>query len=368
MVSHPLTVLKKNKDWKEYISECSSNNQLYRYADINRLLSLETERNKNELIRNLSSGINLTYSPVTVIDEGYISKNGGYNAPGVLIPASSKKIKHYLQYFNRSGSISDLCIDDSLGTVGLLISSKRLIDYDVQYTDSKGSASARGITAFIDIAPYSKVCLHENIKHHEHTRIYKLVYIIREGAEVSIKRYYTGQDKNAATHIVESEIIQHPASKLFVSYLSEGSFYTQEVFNITAYRDTSTNVKLRYNLSEGVSTHVVTNINHIGPNGFSDIDVKSASSDSSKFSFIGDIKVDKNADNVDAKLYNKNLSIDDSVSIISEPRLNINNKNIACRHGCTTSFINPSDVYFLNCRGINNNDAKSIISKAFLDV
>ena len=66
-------------------------------------------------------------------------------------------------------------------------------------------------------------------------------------------------------------------------------------------------------------------------------------------------------------LKNKNLQLVDTATVITEPKLDICTKEIACTHGCTVSSIDEDQLYLLNTRGIDSNNAKQILTEAFLN-
>jgi Fe-S cluster assembly protein SufD len=90
--------------------------------------------------------------------------------------------------------------------------------------------------------------------------------------------------------------------------------------------------------------------------------------DSAHSSFLGKITVDKEAEGVDAELFNKNLLLSNKATAITEPQLDINTKEINCKHGCTVSNINKEDLYYLESRGIETVWAEETLKKCFLTI
>lgn len=341
-------------------------NNIYKNTDLNRILKQKVKKRIVEE-QYITPAFNKVFSPATVINDGFIARNG-MQLSSTLRFAGDKVHKHYANFFEPSGYISDIATLGSTGLVGITVdSTSRFIDLDLVYTNVIASDSPKCITAYIDIAPYSKVCIHENISNNDILRFYNIVYIIREGAEVLLSRYYTGKD-TSAMHLHHSKIIQHPASKLTITNQNNNCYYLQEFFDITVYQDCLTDIDLKYCVKESSSVHVITDIKHIDKNSKSNVSVRSTVDDISKFSFVGNIDVNEKATDVDARLENKNLQLSSTASIITEPRLDIRNKDISCTHGCTVSYVDPDDVYFLNSRGIDSESAKTIISEAFLNV
>ena len=107
-------------------------------------------------------------------------------------------------------------------------------------------------------------------------------------------------------------------------------------------------------------------MHHKGPNSTSRVDIRSVLEDNAYSSFLGEIKVDKVAEGVDADLKNKNLLCSPTATAFTEPQLDINTKEIACSHGCTISNIDKNTLYYLNSRGIDNVAGGDIIKQCFL--
>lgn len=341
-------------------------NNIYKNTDLDRILKQKVKKRMVEE-QYIVPAINNVFSPATIIGDGFISRHGvHYNSTPHF--AGDKIHKHYTNFFQPTGYISDISTLGTTGLIGITIEkTNSFMDLDLVYTSISNSESPKCITAYVDIAPYSKVCIHENVSNNDILRFYNIVYIVREGADVRLSRYYTGKD-NSAMHLHHSKFIQHPASKLTITNQNNDCYYLQEFFDITVYQDCSTNINLRYSVKNSSSVHAITDIKHIGKNSKSKISVRSSVDDVSKFSFVGNIDVKEKAGDVDARLENKNLQLSNTASVITEPRLDIRNKNISCTHGCTVSYIDPEDIYFLNARGIDSESAKTIIAEAFLNV
>ncbi len=86
----------------------------------------------------------------------------------------------------------------------------------------------------------------------------------------------------------------------------------------------------------------------------------------SSLDYTGTIEVKKNATNSIATLENKNIILEDSALVTTSPILKIKPHDVICKHGATISKLNEHQIYFLESRGINKEDAKNILIKGFL--
>jgi Fe-S cluster assembly protein SufD len=135
---------------------------------------------------------------------------------------------------------------------------------------------------------------------------------------------------------------------------------------IDVYKNCTTNIKGNHYLYDSNKNNSVVNVHHKGPNSTSRVDIRSVLEDNAYSSFLGEIKVDKIAEGVDADLKNKNLLCSSNATAFTEPQLDINTKEITCSHGCTISNIDKSILYYLNSRGIDNVAGGDIIKQCFL--
>ena len=132
--------------------------------------------------------------------------------------------------------------------------------------------------------------------------------------------------------------------------------------------ESHTLVNGKYILEEDNINNVACQIHHKGPGSYSNVDVKSTLEDKSHLSFLGEIIVDKSAIDTDAQLTNKNLQLSKTATVVTEPQLDINTKEISCSHGCTVSNVDKEQLYALQSKGINDTDARRILKECFLDL
>ena len=60
-----------------------------------------------------------------------------------------------------------------------------------------------------------------------------------------------------------------------------------------------------------------------------------------------------------------NLIIGDNATVNSKPQLEIFADDVKCSHGCTIGQIDENALFYLKTRGINDNDAKGLLTYAF---
>ena len=81
--------------------------------------------------------------------------------------------------------------------------------------------------------------------------------------------------------------------------------------------------------------------------------------------FNGKILVRKAAQKSDARQTNKNLMLSKDAVVNSKPQLQIYADDVKCSHGSTIGQLDRDALFYLRCRGIGAEDARSLLSYAF---
>ncbi len=110
-----------------------------------------------------------------------------------------------------------------------------------------------------------------------------------------------------------------------------------------------------------------TRQNHWAESTFSNLMYKSVVSESGRSVWHGMIYVDPEAQKTDAYQTNKNLILDDLADVKSVPGLEIRANDVKCSHGATVGKIDPEELYYLQSRGISQNEAEKLIVEGFFN-
>ncbi len=92
---------------------------------------------------------------------------------------------------------------------------------------------------------------------------------------------------------------------------------------------------------------------------------KGVSSLNGRSVFEGLIRVEPGARQTDAYLSNKNLLLNTGAGAVSMPQLKIQNNDVKCSHGSTTSKINEDHLFYLQSRGFSREEAVNTLTTAF---
>ena len=310
-----------------------------------------------------------------IIDDGHIEAKSEYSntswnskwSPKVLTPYTTRNnLSKYQPYFKPTGRISDFAVAHSTGIVGLKYPAKMQKSTTIAYSDYYNDQDLTCVTVLIDVGKNSVVTLDEKFFNKDGLKVYKIIYLVRDYASLTIERQFDIDGKDKGANIIESKVIQFPNSTFNYKVVGEGSKYTQDLMYIDVYKCCQTDVKGSFDLYGDYVNNSVVDVHHIGPDSTSRVDIRSIIDDQSHSSFLGSIIVDKEAEGTDAELVNKNLLVSNTASAITEPQLDIHTKEIACSHGCTVSNIDENQLYFLESRGIETNIAEETLKQCFL--
>lgn len=106
---------------------------------------------------------------------------------------------------------------------------------------------------------------------------------------------------------------------------------------------------------------------HQAPNTKSDLLYKNALLDKARTIFSGLIIVDSDAQKTDAYQSNRNLMLSDNADASSLPGLEIQANDVRCTHGSTTSRIDPTQLFYLESRGISPAVARELLVFGFFE-
>lgn len=92
---------------------------------------------------------------------------------------------------------------------------------------------------------------------------------------------------------------------------------------------------------------------------------KGALDGESKASFAGMIIVQPNAQKTNAQQTNRNIIISPKAKVHAEPQLVIYADDVKCSHGATTGQLDPVQLFYMQQRGISEDDARKMLTAAY---
>ena len=108
-----------------------------------------------------------------------------------------------------------------------------------------------------------------------------------------------------------------------------------------------------------------TQVNHAKAHCYSNELYKGIMSDQATGVFNGKIHVFPDAQKTNAFQSNRNILLTDTANIFTKPQLEIYADDVKCSHGATTGKLDQDAMFYLQARGINEENAKKLLIQAF---
>jgi Fe-S cluster assembly protein SufD len=187
---------------------------------------------------------------------------------------------------------------------------------------------------------------------------------VGDNAEVSHTRVeWEGAE---AFHIGKTAIAQSRDSRYTCHAITLGaklSRHNLEILQTGEQTQTTLNGLTIISGKQLSDTHSAIALNY--PHGTSDQLHKCIVGDRAHAVFNGKVFVPKPAQLTNAAQLNRNLLLSSKARVDTKPQLEITADNVKCAHGATVSQLEDDEIFYLQSRGINENDARKLLINAF---
>lgn len=187
---------------------------------------------------------------------------------------------------------------------------------------------------------------------------------VEENAQVSHTR--VEQDSAEAFHIGKTAVMQARYSRYTCNAITLGGKFSRhnlEIFQTGEQTETTLNGLTMIKEKQLADTHSVIALNH--PHSVSRQLHKCIVGDRAHGVFNGKVFVPKPAQLTDAAQLNRNLLLSSKARVDTKPQLEITADNVKCAHGATVSQLEDDEIFYLQSRGIDANDARNLLINAF---
>ncbi len=167
-------------------------------------------------------------------------------------------------------------------------------------------------------------------------------------------------------HIGKTAVTQNQDSRYTCNEISLGaklSRHTLKVFQQGKQTETHLNGLTMVGSQQVSDTHSAINLNY--PYGTTHQLHKYIIDDHGHGVFNGKIFVPKPAQLTNATQLNRNLLLSPKARINTKPELQITADNVKCSHGATISQLESDELFYLQSRGLSENDARNLLIDAF---
>jgi Fe-S cluster assembly protein SufD len=187
---------------------------------------------------------------------------------------------------------------------------------------------------------------------------------LSDNAEVNHTRIQ--RDSIEAFHIGKTAVSQARDSRYTCNAVSLGgklSRHNLEVYHTGEQTETTLNGLTIVANDQVADTHSTIAYTH--PHGSSNQIHKCIVDDRAHAVFNGKVFVPKAAQLTDAKQLSSNLLLSPKARIDTKPQLEITADNVKCTHGATVSQLDSDEVFYLQSRGIDEDNARKLLTYAF---
>jgi Fe-S cluster assembly protein SufD len=187
---------------------------------------------------------------------------------------------------------------------------------------------------------------------------------VGENAQVSHTRVV--RESAEAFHIGKTAVNQARDSRYTCNAISFGgklSRHNLEILQTGEQTETHLNGLTMIWERQLADTHSAIALNH--PYGVSKQLHKCIVGDRAHAVFNGKVFVPKPAQQTDAGQLNRNLLLSSKARVDTKPQLEITADNVKCAHGATVSQLEDDEIFYLQSRGIGENDARKLLINAF---
>ncbi|MDZ7964108.1 MAG: Fe-S cluster assembly protein SufD [Nostoc sp. DedSLP03] len=187
---------------------------------------------------------------------------------------------------------------------------------------------------------------------------------VGDNAQVSHTR--VEQEGAEAFHIGKTAIAQARHSRYTCHAITLGaklSRHNLEILQTGEQTQTTLNGLTIISGKQLADTHSAIALNY--PHGTSDQLHKCIVGDRAHAVFNGKVFVPKPAQLTNAAQLNRNLLLSSKARVDTKPQLEITADNVKCAHGATVSQLEDDEIFYLQSRGIDENDARKLLINAF---
>ncbi|OKH40411.1 Fe-S cluster assembly protein SufD [[Phormidium ambiguum] IAM M-71] len=186
------------------------------------------------------------------------------------------------------------------------------------------------------------------------------------GENAAVNHIRLQREGREAIHVGRSAIAQSRDSRYTCNAISLGgkiSRHNLEVFQTGEQTETTINGLTMIAGEQLSDTHSAINLTK--PHGTTRQLHKCIVADKAHAVFNGKVFVPQAAQLTDAAQLNRNLLLSPKARVDTKPQLEITADNVKCSHGATVSQLDAEEVFYLQSRGLNENDSRNLLINAF---
>ena len=179
--------------------------------------------------------------------------------------------------------------------------------------------------------------------------------------------HYRLSDNSIASLVMENDFVKCENGakyNLFVASVKSGILDVR--YNLDIQKGAEVNVASSILGKAKSFNNFVANLFHSGSNALSDVKFYGVADDESNIEFKTDLKTLRILENIKTNQLSKILLVSENSAGSIKPFQTIDSENVNAFHGAVISGVSDKDLFFLQSRGIDVDNAKKILCKSFL--
>lgn len=200
----------------------------------------------------------------------------------------------------------------------------------------------------------------------ESVYFYNAVSEILLEENVTLSHYRLQQESRKAYHLQQSFLAQAAHSQYRSTYLALGGKWARHNLEVSFQAEgAECETNGLYLVGDKQLSDQHLDVKHSRPRNASLHNYRGILHGSGRAVFDGRILVDKDAQQTDAHLSNKNLLLCRNAEIDTKPQLEIYADDVKCSHGTTVGQLEPEQLFYMRSRGINTITAMKMLCLGF---
>lgn len=188
------------------------------------------------------------------------------------------------------------------------------------------------------------------------------------GAEASLHHYKLQDEAFKANHVALTVVRAKREAKYQNFCFQHGAnIGRNEVVVQLAEEQAKADVSAAYKMAGWATLDFTTDIEHMAANTFSDQLVKGVIDGDARGVFQGKIEIHPECVGSEGHQLHKAILLSDTAEADVKPELKIYADDVKCSHGAATGELDENQLFYMQSRGIDADEARRILVEAFLD-
>jgi Fe-S cluster assembly protein SufD len=265
------------------------------------------------------------------------------------------------------------CLNSALMREGCYIKVKPNITLDkplhiLHVSTQEDSESIRNLRFFVDVDRNSEITvLEEHVCLGQQSYFNNVVTQLNLNFDSRLNYYKYQRDSRAAYHMSTTIASLSADSNLYYYSLSDGAKLNREDILLRHYeRGSYANLVGFYNAKADSHTIHHTRADHFKGHCSTDQYYKGMARDKSRAVFEGQMVVHPGANQSSIHQSNQNLLLSNKAEIDTKPNLEIYTDDVVASHGATVGQLDEKALFYLQSRGISEEQAREILMAGFV--